>query len=157
MNMEIIKKHKWLPIVVLAVLAGVFFFFYRLYHNDVKELTDFSASYEKFDKAISDLSMSKTDGLERIAGDAFIELNIKAAFRLSSLIKNDAKLMDQAREVADLSGRELESLRVYKEAIQRKNVDLDGLVKEYVDLTGKRKVAYACFQELAGLKTVKFE
>jgi len=157
MNMEIIKKHKWLPIVVLAVLAGVFFFFYRFYHNDVKELTDFSASYEKFDKAISDLSMSKTDGLERIAGDAFIELNIKATFRLSSLIKNDAKLMDQAREVANLSGRELESLRVYKGAIQRKNADLDGLAKEYVNLDGKRKAAYARYQELAGLKTVKFK
>jgi hypothetical protein len=76
-------------------------------------------------------------------------LNAKATFRLSSLIKNDAKLMDQALEVADLSGKELESLRAYKRAIQSKNADLDGLAKEYGDLTSKRKNAFARFLELA--------
>ena len=150
--MKIIKKYRALLIVVLAVAAGIFFLFYRMYHNDIKELTDFLASYEKFDKAISDFSMSKTDDLEGKPGDALIELNTKATFRLSSLIKNDAKLMDQALEVADLSRKELESLKAYKRAIQSKNADLDGLAKEYGDLTSKRKAAYARFRELGGLK-----
>jgi hypothetical protein len=152
MDMENIKKYKWLPIVVLVVSAGVFSFFCRFYHNDVKALENFLASYEKFDKAISDFSISKTGDLESKAGDALSELNTKATFRISSLIKNDAKLMDQAREIADLSGKELDSLRVYKGAIQSKNADLDGLAKEYGDLTSKRKAAYARFRELGGLK-----
>jgi myo-inositol-1-phosphate synthase len=152
MNMKIIKKYRALLIIALVVVAGIFFFFYRFYHNDVKALADFSVSYEKFDKAISDFSINKTDDLESKAGDTLIKLNVKATFRLSSLIKNDAKLMDQALEVADLSGKELESLRAYKRAIQSKNADLDGLAKEYGDLTSKRKTAYARFQELAGLR-----
>jgi hypothetical protein len=61
--------------------------------------------YEKFDKAISDFSLSKTDDLESKARDALFELMTKATFRLSSLIKNDVELMDQALEV-DISGRE---------------------------------------------------
>lgn len=152
MKEEIIKKYKWIPIIVLVVLVGVFFFFYRFYHNDVKALADFSVSYEKFDKTISDFSITKTGDFESKAGDALIELNTKATFRLSSLIKNDAELMDQAVEVADLSGRELDSLRVYNGAIQRKNADLDGLAKEYDNLKSKRKAAYVRFQKLAGLK-----
>lgn len=150
--MEILKKYKWLLIVVLAVLAGVFFLLHRFYHKDIKELMDFSASYEKFDKAISDFFMSKTDDLDSKAGDALIELKRKATLRLSSLIKNDAELMEQAREIANLSGRELDSLRIYKGAILSKNAALDGLAKEYGDIANKRKVAHARFQELAGLE-----
>jgi len=151
MNMEILKKYKLFPIIVLMVLAGVLLFFYRFYHDDVKALEDFLASYENFDKAISDFFIIKTDDLERKAADAFIELDIKAALRLSSLIKNDGELMGQALEVANLSGRELDSLRAYEGAIQSKRADLDGLAKEYGDLTRRRKVAYARFQELGGL------
>jgi hypothetical protein len=152
MNMEIIKKHKVSLLLVLMALVGVFFFFYHFYHKDVKTLADFSASYERFNKAISDFSLSKTDDLESKAGDALIELNTKSTFRLSSLIKNDAKLMDLALEVADLSGKEIDSLKVYKRAIQSENIDLDELAKEYSVLTSKRKAAYAHFRELAGLK-----
>jgi hypothetical protein len=152
MNMKIIKKYRALLIIALMVAAGISFLFYHFYHNDVKALEDFLVSYEKYDKAISDFSINKTDELENKAGDTLIELNAKATFRLSSLIKNDAKLMDQALDVADLSGKELESLRAYKRAIQSKNADRDGLAKEYGDLTSKRRTAYARFRELGGLK-----
>jgi hypothetical protein len=144
--METIKKYRVLLILALVLIVGVFFFFYRMYHNDIKALEGFVTSYEKFDKAISDFSIGKTDDLESKAGDAFRELNTKAAFRISSLIRNEKKLMDQALVVANLSGKELESLRAYKKAIQSKNVDLDGLAKEYNDLASKRKAAYARFQ-----------
>ncbi|MBE3124390.1 MAG: hypothetical protein IMZ57_01880 [Acidobacteria bacterium] len=139
-------------IVVLAASAGVFFFFYRMYHDDIKALRGFIASYERFDKAISDLSMSGADDIESKVGNAVIDLSAKAPLRLSSLIKNDAELMDQALEVADLSGKGLESLRAYKRAIQSKNSDLDVLAKEYGDLTSKRRAAYARFQELSGTR-----
>jgi len=56
MLMEVVKKYKGLLVLALVVIVGAFSFFYRMYHNDVKELTDFLASYKKFDKAISDFS-----------------------------------------------------------------------------------------------------
>ena len=146
--MEIFKKYKVLLVLALVVIVGVFLFFSFMYHNDIKALEGFLASYVTFDRAISDFSISKTDDLESKAGDALIELNTKATFRLSSLIKNDAELMDQALEVADHSGKELESLRAYKRAMQSKSSDLDGLAKEYGDLTSKRRAAYARFQGL---------
>ena len=139
-------------IVVLAVPTGVFFFFYRMYHDDIKALRGFIASYERFDKAISDLSMSGADDIESKVGNAVIDLSAKASLRLSSLIKNDAELMDQAIEVADLVRRELEDLRVYRSEIRNKNADLDGLAEESRILTGKRKAAYARFQELSGTR-----
>jgi len=160
--MEIIKKYKVVLVLALIVIVGVFSFFYRMHNNDVKALTEFLASYEKFDKAISDFSvpvfasnldLNKTNDLESKAGDALIELNTKAAARLSSLTKNDAALMSKMLEIEDFSGKELDNLRAYKRAIQSKNADLDGLAKEYGELTSKRKTAYARFQGLAPLGT----
>ena len=55
--MGIIKKYVVLFALALITIAGVFLFFYRLYNKDVKGLTDFIASYKKFDKAISDFSV----------------------------------------------------------------------------------------------------
>ena len=160
--MEIIKKYKVVLVLALIVIVGVFSFFYRMHNNDVKALTEFLASYEKFDKAISDffvpvfasnLDLNKTNDLESKAGDALIELNTKAAARLSSLTKNDAALMSQMLEIADFSGKELDHLRAYKRAIQNINADLDALAKEHGELTSKRKTAYARFQGLAPLGT----
>ena len=130
------KKYKWLVILALVVLAGIFSFFIRLYHNDIKVLTDFSASYEKFDTTISDFSANKTDDLKSRATNALIELTAKANFRISSLIKNDPEIMNQARTVADFAGKELDAL-------------VNGPTKEYNDLTTQRKTTYAHFQELS--------
>jgi len=153
MNTGIFKKYKWFIILALLVLAGVFSFFYRFYHNGVKALADFSASYEKFDKALVDFFIAETDDSESKADNALIELNTKAvAFRLSSLIKNDAELMNKALEIAAFSKRELDNLRAYKRAVQSKNADLDVLAIEYGDVNGKRKTAFARFRELAGFK-----
>ena len=149
MNMETIKKYKISFVLVLVIVAGAFFFFNRMYQNDMKALNDFSASYEKFDKAISDFSANPTDDSKKKADDALAELTAKANFRISSLIKHDPELMSTAREVADLSGRELEGLIAYKEAIQNKNADPDTLAKEYADLITERKAARARFQSFA--------
>ena len=39
--------------------GGSFLFFYRMYHDDIKALRSFMASYERYDQAISDLSMGE--------------------------------------------------------------------------------------------------
>jgi hypothetical protein len=161
MSMAIVKKYTWLVIVVLAVLTGIFYFFNRFYH-DVKALTDFSYSYEKFDKAISYFSISVfalnfdstlvTEDLERKANEALIELNIKASERISSLIKNDAEFMSSELEIADLSGKELTALGIYKRSIfYKRDAEMDNLAKEFRDLKNKRTTAYARFQELVKL------
>lgn len=148
MNIGNIGKHKVLMILALGALAVAFSFFYRMYHDDINALTNFVASYERFDKAMSDFSISKTDDTESEASVALSELNIKAAFRISSLIKNEKELMAQAREVADISGRELDTLKAYKAVVRSKNVDMNALAKEYGDLTSARKAAYANFWQL---------
>lgn len=146
------KKFKWPLVVFLGMIAGVFFFFDHFYNRSVRALVDFSASYDKFNKAVSDLSVSKTDDLESKAGAALIELKMKAGFRLSSLIKNDGELMTQAFAVADLSERELASLEAYRRAVQNKDAKSDDLAREYGDFAGKRKAAFARFRGLGGSK-----
>ncbi len=143
-------KNKWLLILVLAVAAGVFLFFYVMYRDDIGALRSFMASYERFDKAVSDLSVGGADDPEGTAGSAAADLASKASLRLSSLIKNDASLMSQAVEVADLARREIESLRAYRLGIKNENADVDELAEASRALTDRRKEAYARFQELGG-------
>jgi hypothetical protein len=159
--MKIIKKYTWRIILVLVVLVG-FAFFCRLYRHDVRALTDFSAAFGKFDKAITGFSQSlfaldlegvrAADELERKAEEALTELKIKASARISSLIKNDGDLMGITCEIADFSEKELEALKAYQRGAADKNADLDGFAKEFGDLTCERQTAYARFRELAGLK-----
>jgi len=141
------------------VFAGVFFFFYRFYHNDMEALAGFFTSYKEFDKAISDFSVSvfssnlegesNTDDLERKVDEALIGLEKKAGARISSLTKHDAEAMSITREIGDLSGKELDTLKTYRRAVADKNADLSRLIKELGDLTSKRQTAYA---RLLGLK-----
>jgi hypothetical protein len=152
MTGNITNKYKRLLIFILVASAGIFIFFYRMYHDDMKALKGFIASYERFDKAIFDLAVSKADEFETHADNAVIDLKSKASLRLSSLIKNDAGLMDQALEVADLARREMENLKVYMSEIQSQKADVDRLQEESRFLKGKRKASYARFQELAGTR-----
>ncbi len=150
--MEVIKKYQVVVVSVLIIVIGAVFFFYRLYQYDTQALKNFSASYEKFDRAIADFSASKTDDSEVRAIDALAELNTKVVFRLSSLIKNDGVIPPVAHEIADLAGKELFVLDAYQSAIKNKKTGARALAQEYGDRTAKRKAAYARFQELAGLK-----
>jgi hypothetical protein len=150
--MKIAKPTKWLLVFILAVAAGVLFFFVRMSHDDIKALKAFIVSYEQFDRTISDLTQSGADDSESKAGNAAAGLSAKASRRLSSLIKNDAELMGQAREVADLAQKELESLRAYQRGIQHGNADVVELAEGSRVLTGQRKAAYARFQELGGVR-----
>lgn len=159
--MGIVKKYLWLVIFVLLVLTGFFSFFIH-FHHDVKAITDFSYSYDKFDKTISDFSMSvfasnldskpAIEDLERNANGALIELKIKASERISSLIKNDAEFMNTELEIADFSGKELAVLDSCKRArYDKRDAEVDKLAKEFSDLKNKRTTAYTRFQQLVKL------
>jgi hypothetical protein len=156
--MKTAKPYKWLLILVPVVAAVVFLFFFRMYHDDIKALKGFMASYEYFDKVIDSYTAKGWFDALGKAGEAVIELQANASLRLSSLIKNDAELMDQAREVADLSRRELDSLKAYDAMPRSRNpgpdevAKEDKLGKEYGVLRGNRKAAYARFRELAGIR-----
>ena len=141
--METFNTYKVLGVLVLIAMVGGCFFFYRMYQNDMRALTGFVASYERFDKAIADFSASPTDSVGSAARDAFGELDAKATFRLSSLIRHEKEVMVQAREVADISRRELDSLIAYKKAVANKNPGADTLAKKYADLSSERKSVYA--------------
>lgn len=142
--------YKWLLGLVLVVLAAGLLLFFRFNRHDIKSLEGFLASYDRYDKALLALAVSQTEDGEGQAAAALDELKAKAAFRLSSLIKNDAGLMSQAREVAELAGQELESLKAYRRAVRSKNVGADELAIGHGVVREKRKAAYACFRELAG-------
>ena len=159
--MEIVKKFKWLLLAGLVIAAGVFFLLNR-FNRDVSAIHTFSASYEKFDKAVSDFSLSifasipeggpSADDLEKQADGALVELNAKASPRISSLIKHDAEFMSTALEIVDISGKELDALRACKDAKRDKREgDADRLAREFSDLKIERTAAYARFQDLVEL------
>ena len=142
-------------------LAGVFIIINR-FNRDVEALTVFSASYEKFDKAISSFSeslftsnpadTSVTDDLERRSYSAFADLKTKASEKISSLVKHDADFMSTELDIADLSEKELDALTDYKiEMRNKRDHDLELLAKEFSDQKNKRKAVYGHFQELVEL------
>ncbi|HMA53282.1 MAG TPA: hypothetical protein VKT17_02410 [Acidobacteriota bacterium] len=153
--MTMAKRYKWPLVIVLALAAIVCFFFFRMYHDDIKALKSFMAAYEHFDKAISDYA--DRSGLDAPAkgGEALIELQARASLRLSSLIGNDAELMDEAREIADLSRREMEGLKARDAGLKSLDPKLNAAKgrepdKETEILREKRRAAYARFRELCG-------
>jgi hypothetical protein len=147
-----INKYKWLITLVILAVAGGAYFYLHFYAQGINAVLAFSASYERFDKAISEFSLSRTDDLGRQAGEALGDLQARSTFRLSSLIKNDGALMDQAREVADLARREHENLKAFASAQRTPSAGLDGLANAFGGLTEKRRSAYARFRELGGTR-----
>ncbi len=153
-----LKKYKALLVIPLILLAGIFFFFYRMGNNDAQALAGFSTAYQKYDQAISDFSKSifagttTSNDLEQKANEAQVELKTKASARISSLTKNDGELMPVMLQIADLSGKELAAATEYKNAVGDQSADMSQLASEFADLTNQRQAAYAHFLELAGLK-----
>jgi hypothetical protein len=160
MTINILRGSRWWVILILLVSAGVFFFFFRMYQADIKALRNFMASYKRFDKAIDFYTdRARTSAALDYAGEAVIELEARASLRLSSLIRNDAELMGLAREVADLSRKELDSLWAFDTLTKSRNPSRDEVAKEEeLDkeigvLRGNRKAACARFRELVGKRS----
>lgn len=117
--MENIKQYKFLLEVFIFIIAVVFLFFYNMYRHDVRILQNFVSAYESFDRYPSD--------------DTLIGLVTNANFKISSLIKNDKLLTDQAHTIGVLAGEEIQGM---------KNIG------DYGYINKERKAAYARFQEL---------
>lgn len=132
--MSISKRNKILLFFAVIVILGAFFFFYRMYNHDVQALADFSGAYQNYDQAISGFSANKTAVSETQATSALADLNAKANFGLSSLIKNDSLIPAAAHEVADSAEQEFADLKTNNQY--------------FVDVSLKRKTAYARFLEL---------
>ena len=125
--MGTIKKYKWVIVLALVVVVLGVAFVVFLFYRDFRTLSDFSAAYKRFDT--------------EQGADTLADLNQKATARISSATQNDPELMSLMREIADLAGKELASLRI--EA---------GLAKDQGNITLQRKAVYARFQELSGIK-----
>lgn len=154
------RKYLTLLAVALIGLCGlVFFFFYRMGRNDAKALADFSVAYDKYDQSVSNYSktvlapnpesVQPTDDLERQADEALVALNTTASVRISSLTKNDGDLMKVSLEIANLAGKELDTLKAYQRAVADRSTESDKLAREFADLTSQRQAAYSRYRELA--------
>jgi len=137
---------------VILAIAGAVFLFYRMGRRDIRDLKEFILSYEVFDGALADFSAAPSAGMEKKAEAALAELKTKSDLRLSSLIKNDAKLMEAAREIAASSAEEWSHLRAYENAGLSDSPEKDARTLEQNELTSRRKAAYVHFQELAPAK-----
>ena len=120
-------------------------------------LTDFMSSYQFYDQAVKAASETvfATNGIstpaagevERQADTALSNLQTKSSVQISSLIKNENEAMRTMREIADLSDKEMSTLKAYQQtAVQ--DVDRDALAQAFYDLAKQRQAAFAHFQEL---------
>ncbi len=105
------KKYQVLFALALVVCGAIFFFFCRMHHNDLKALEDFSASYEKFDKAISDFSIPvHASNLEGpLALDQFNKIYSQITGSMQDTLSNDSRLA-LAKEAISLSNYLLDYL-----------------------------------------------
>lgn len=132
-----IPKALAVSLILIVVMVAAALVPVRMYHDDIKALKRFVASYEDFDKLMPGSPPdSGRDALDRV-GEVVAELRVRSNLRLSSLIKNDAELMAQAVEIAELARREHQSAS-------------DGFSEESGRWHEKRMAAYARFKELAG-------
>ncbi len=147
-----IKKYHWLILVLAVVFAGGLTFVYFFHHSDTKAFVGLAAAYEKFDQAMADFSAPTTVDVETKVSEALTQLEAKAAtFRISSLVKHDAELMQQVPQIAGLARQEFIALQAYKQALAGRRTDTSSLASQLHILTNQRQAAYADFRKLAGL------
>ena len=116
-------KPRFLLLAAIASIGLIGSFAYRMFRHDIRSLTEFAASYEQFDKRMSDFSDHATEADDEAADQALGDLAVRASMRLSSLIKNDGAMMRVARELSDAATKELTTAKEYKRAtLERKQV-----------------------------------
>src|SRR4051812_3567528 len=105
---------------LMVILVGAFV--YRMGQHDVRALADFAASYEQFDKTISEQTLN--------------DLRVKSEMRISSLTKNDGAMMKAAREASGLAATEVSLMKASRvvqndrEAAAELNARLDAVKRE---------------------------
>jgi len=143
--------------LLLACVAGIIVFFVHMYQRDMRALTDFMSSYQFYDQTVKAASETvfTTNGIstpaageeERQADTALSNLKTKTSVQISSLIKNENEAMRTMREIADLSDKEMSTLKAYQQTAGQ-DADRDALAQVFHDLTKERQAAFAHFQEL---------
>ena len=142
-------KPRFLLLAAIASIGLIGSFAYRMFRHDIRSLTEFAASYEQFDKRMSDFSDHATEADDEAADQALGDLAVRASMRLSSLIKNDGAMMRVARELSSAATKELTTLREYKRAALERNDDSAALLnRQFEDARSARKAAYAHFERL---------
>ncbi len=159
--MKILKEYKFILLFAVLGVAGFFFFTYSYYHKDEQKLLDFMASYQAYDQAAARYTAAVVSSnppnaaagdSSQAAGQALADLRLKASARISSMIKHDGELMSAERQIAALSGQEMEALKACQQAAAGQGGNLSQLVKTAQDLADQRRAAYAHFRDLLGLK-----
>lgn len=139
----------FLFLIGLLGAAAVFSFFANLYQKDMQALNGFEASYETYAKAFSDLKDHPTAAESAQSADqALANMQGKAVFRLSSLIKNEREAMSTAQEIGNLAADELAAFKAYQTAASAQSPDQVKLANELSDLSNRRQAAYAHFEGL---------
>jgi hypothetical protein len=155
------KKHNLLLglfiVGSIVCILGFVFFFARMVQRDMRSLTDFMASYQAYDLAMASASApvfdsngksSSAAGIEERQADvALSDLRTKSSVRISSLIKNEKEAMRVMQEIADLSEKEMSTLKAYRQAAGQ-DANRINLAKTFHGLTKERQAAFAHFQEL---------
>lgn len=146
-----------LLVLSLVCIAGVVFLFARMYQRDMQSLTDFIASYQAYDLAIAAASApvfdangkgpSEAGAEERQADMDLSDMKAKSSVRISSLIKNEKEAMRVMQEIADLSDKEMSTLKAYRQA-NAQDANRISLAQTFQDLTKERQAAFAHFEEL---------
>jgi hypothetical protein len=161
MKTSSVKKRSWLFILLLALplvcIAGIVFFFARMYQRDMQALTDFMTSYQAYDQAVEAASAtvfaasgqnpSEAGAGELQADAALSDLKTRSSARISSLIKNEGEAMRVMQEIADLCDQEMSAFKAYRQA-SGQDANRDDLAQAFHDLTKQRQSAFAQFQEL---------
>ena len=147
-----------LIVLVIVCITGIVYFFARMYQRDMQSLTDFMASYQAYDLAIAAASAPVFDANgkgssaagteERQADVALSDLKTKSSVRISSLIKNEKEAMRVMQSIADLSEKEMSTLKAYRQATSQ-DANRIRLAQTFQDLTKERQSAFAHFPELS--------
>jgi hypothetical protein len=109
---------RWLPaLIAVMVLLGLGFVF-RMGRHDMQALRDFTASYQRFDRTMSEAP----GGPGAAQFDAALQdLNARASMRISSLTTNDGAMMRVARQVSEAAAREVTAVNRFKQSAAARN------------------------------------
>ncbi len=141
----------------LVCIAGAIFFFARMYQRDMRSLADFMASYQAYDQAAAAASASvctangsspsAAGADERQADAALSSLKTTSSVQISSLIKNDSEAMRTMQAIADLSSKEMSTLKAYQQAAGQ-DANQVALAQAFHDFMKERQAAFAHLQGL---------
>lgn len=124
-------------------------------HNQTKDSTQNTGDKYVMVKEAMSLNtqllscLNKTGELERKADNAVRELKLKsdALSGVSSLIKNDMELRNTAAEITNLSEKEFDNLKVYKQVVLDRRNKADSLLRKAIEDKKQLNVLISYFNQ----------